>query len=58
MKKVNKHFVSEIDKKLAKFNQSHTKSASQEAEIDKYRRIFEKRDDPKARIDDQGGIWD
>lgn len=42
--KTDKNFVSNIDKKLAEFNRTHTKSASQDAEINKYKRIYKLRD--------------
>lgn len=44
MKKVNKQFVSEIDKKLDEFNKTHPKSPSQQSEIDKYKIIHQLRD--------------
>lgn len=47
MKKLDKQFVSEIDKKLADFDATHPKSASQQAEIDKYQRIHALRDIPE-----------
>lgn len=58
MKKLNKHFVSEIDKKLKHFNETQPRSASQLSEIDKYNKIFELRDNPNATQDLQGDIWD
>lgn len=57
MRKLNKHFVSDIDKKLVEFNQSNPRSASQQAEIEKYNKIFELRDNPDAKQDYQGDIW-
>jgi len=42
--KTDKNYVSEIDKQLAKFDQSQPKSASQGAEIKKYDRIYKLRD--------------
>ena len=47
MTTLNKHFVSEIDKKLNEFNETHEKSASQQAEIEKYNKIHELRDKAK-----------
>ncbi|MCB1828010.1 MAG: hypothetical protein KDH94_06250 [Coxiellaceae bacterium] len=44
--KTDKHYVSEIDKKLAEFDQTHPKSASQQAEIDKHKRVYALRDNP------------
>lgn len=58
MQKVNKHFVSDIDIKLKAFNESQPKSASQNAEIEKYKRIFELRDNADAQSITQGDIWD
>ena len=57
MRKLKKHFVSDIDKKLAEFNASNPKSASQQAEIEKYRKIFELRDNADTKQDFQGDIW-
>ena len=57
MKKLNKHYVSDIDKKLADFNRNQPRSASQLAEIDKHQKIFELRDNPDANQDQQGDIW-
>ena len=48
MNKLNKQFISEIDQKLNEFNQTHEKSASQQAEIKKYNKIHELRDNSKA----------
>lgn len=42
--KTNKKYVSEIDKHLAQFDQSHDNSATQQAEIDKYKAVYHKRD--------------
>lgn len=57
MKKVNKHFVSDIDLKIKQFNDIQPKSASQIAEIEKYNKIFELRDEPNVTRDTQGSIW-
>lgn len=46
MKRTDKHYISEIDKRLAEFDQSHPKTPSQKTEIDKYKRIYELRDNP------------
>ena len=58
MQKVDKQFVSEIDKKLAKFNKSQPKSQAQLDEIEKYQRIYALRGDknatPKASDDE---LW-
>ena len=58
MKKVNKRFVSEIDKKLVDFNESQPRSDSQVAEMAKYDHIIELRDNPTPAAEDQGSIWD
>ena len=42
--KSDKHYVSEIDKKMAEFDQAHPKSASQQAEIAKHQRVYALRD--------------
>lgn len=47
MNKVNKQFISEIDQKLKEFDESHERSVSQKAEIKKYNRINELRDNFK-----------
>ena len=39
-----KNFVSEIDQMLADFDKNHSKSESQQAEIDKYTKISDQRD--------------
>ncbi len=44
MKSIDKHFVSEIDKKMAEFDATHAKSPAQQAEFDKYQKIYRKRD--------------
>ena len=48
MTTLNKHFVIEIDQMLKEFNETHEKSASQQAEIEKYNKIHELRDKPQA----------
>lgn len=57
MGKVNHEYVSEIDAKLAEFNQSHPKSESQMDEILKHERIFSLRDTPQTE-DEPESIWD
>lgn len=57
MKKIDKHYVSEIDKKLAEFDQTHGKSASQMAEIAKYRAVFEKRDKAVIDSEESSELW-
>lgn len=41
---IDKEFISSIDVALAKFNQRHPRSPAQQAEIDKYKRIYQLRD--------------
>lgn len=57
MKKIDKHYVSDIDQKMAEFDAHHAKSAAQQAEIDKYQIIYQKRDVPMPvqPMDDE--IW-
>lgn len=40
-------FVSEIDKFLNEFNKSHKNSPAQAAEISKYEKVYEQRDNPE-----------
>lgn len=57
--KIDKNFVSDIDKRLVKFDKTHPKSASQLAEITKYKRIYELRDNPNAKKSAQDkDIWE
>ena len=44
-KKLETAFVSTIDKALATFNLKRPRTAAQQAEIDKYKRIHQLRDD-------------
>ena len=59
MARTNKHYVSPIDIKLAEFDKNHQKSASQLAEIAKYKRIRHLRDTKvlpsKPKIED---VWE
>lgn len=48
MRKIDKHYVSDIDKKLAEFDATHPKSRSQQAEYEKYQRIYRLRDSETA----------
>ncbi len=57
MKPIDKHFVSEIDKKLAEFNESNAKSPAQQAEIDKYEHIYKLRDHATV-VEKDKDIWD
>ncbi|OGO93108.1 MAG: hypothetical protein A3F41_06990 [Coxiella sp. RIFCSPHIGHO2_12_FULL_44_14] len=56
--KILKHYISDIDNALAEFKHTHPLSASQQAEINKYQRIYQKRDhailEEKKKGDD---IW-
>ena len=45
MKKINSHFVSEIDQFLAKFDQQHSESEAQRLEREKYQKIYQQRDE-------------
>jgi len=57
MRKLDKHYVSDIDKFIQAFNTRHPiQSASQKAEIKKHQRIFALRD--KATLEqDIDKIW-
>ena len=57
MNKIDKHFVSEIDKKLAQFDATHEKSASQSAEFKKYEKINRLRDVPTASAVKEDDLW-
>lgn len=46
---VDKNYISEIDYKLAEFNKTHVKSQSQREEIERHRRVFERRDHAQAQ---------
>jgi hypothetical protein len=58
MSKIDKHFVSSIDKKMLKFNETHPKSAAQQAEYEKYQRIYHLRDVPTDQIVVRETVWD
>lgn len=58
MKNIDKQFVSEIDKKMAEFDATHSKSASQQAEIEKYRKIHQLRDVPTELKSKEDKLWD
>ncbi len=55
--KTIKDYVSEIDKHLAEFDRSHSLSASQQAEIKKYQRVYERRDHPTP-LAKKPSLWD
>jgi len=57
MKKIDKHYVSEIDKKLAEFDETHPKSAAQQAEYDKYQHIYQLRDVPTDENVEKDDLW-
>jgi hypothetical protein len=50
-------YVSEADKFIAEFDQSHAPSQTQLAEITKYKKIAELRDKPSA-AEEKSGIWE
>ena len=56
--KVDKSFISKIDKRLAAFNRTHPKSAAQQAEIKKYDHIYALRDKPLLRGKPKKDIFD
>jgi hypothetical protein len=57
MRKINKHYVSNIDIKLKEFDEINPKSASQQAEITKYKRIRRLRDKKTRLRKDQNDIF-
>lgn len=57
IKKIDKHYVSEIDKKMAAFDATHAKSPEQQAEIKKYRRIDQLRDVPTDVCIEKDELW-
>jgi hypothetical protein len=58
MTKINRNYVSEIDKKMAEFNRTHKRSKSQQAEYDKYQAVFTKRDKTTQPEDRDTINWD
>lgn len=58
MEKTNKHFISNIDIELTKFNLDHQATPAQQFEIDKYKAIDKLRDTEKTENDKMGNIWD
>lgn len=58
MSNIDKHFVSTIDKKMTEFNATHPKSAAQQAEYEKYQRIYHLRDVPTDQVVAREIIWD
>jgi hypothetical protein len=57
MEKIDKQYVSEIDKKMAQFNETHPLSAQQKAERDKYQHIYRLRDVPTELHADEDHLW-
>lgn len=58
MDKIDKHYISDIDKKLAEFDRTHPKSPAQQAEYDKYQVIYHKRDIQTDEEIEKEDIWD
>ncbi len=59
MNKTDKHYISPIDIKLAKFNQRHSKSPAQQEEIKKYQYINQLRDTAQAtELKQAHQIWE
>ena len=54
---IDTSFVSDIDKFLEEFDGKHSKTHSQQAEIQKHQRISEMRDNPEAGDGDKQ-IWE
>ncbi len=57
MRKIDKHFVSDIDTKMAEFDATHTQSASQKAEYEKHQRIYQRRDTPIETGNSKKDLW-
>lgn len=57
MNKIDKHFISEIDKKMAKFDATHAHSPAQAAELKKYQRIHKLRDVPTDQSKKEDDLW-
>ncbi len=58
MQKTNKNYVSPIDIKLAEFDAINPRSASQQAEINKYKRINRLRDKKSPPKHENHKIWE
>ena len=58
MRKIDKHFVSEIDKKLAEFDATHPQSPAQRAEFEKYQHLYRLRDVPTESVKKPNDWWD
>jgi hypothetical protein len=50
-------YVSDIDKFNFEWDMTHAKTASQQAEIQKYKRIYLLRDHPQAPVTPEKSIW-
>ncbi len=58
MKKVDKHYVSDIDRQLREFDAKHPPADSQQAEIAKYQRIHKLRDQANLKhANDEEPLW-
>ena len=56
---IDRHFISEIDKQLADFDQQHPLGDTQTAEVNKYQRIYELRDNKDvATQSTDDDLWD
>lgn len=56
--KILRDYVSEVDQFLEKFDQEHPKpSPSQKKEIDKYRRIYQLRDEEDKSVESKE-LWE
>lgn len=58
MSKIDKHFISEIDKKMAEFDATHANSSAQQAEFNKYQKIFHLRDVPTTQPVEKETLWE
>lgn len=58
MRKTNKHYISDIDIKLAEFDTINPQSTSQQAETAKYKRIYSLRDRKKRLALETQAIWE
>lgn len=57
MKKIDRYYVSEIDKKMAEFNKKNPLSPSQQFEHDKYQKIYQARDHAQEIENEQTIDW-
>ncbi len=56
-KPIDKHFVSDVDKKIREFDQQHAPSEAQLAEIKKYQRVYAHRDNALDE-NKESDLWD